>query len=330
MGVVVTGGVRVNKTGGFESMVWENVPLKDGGPGSGEVRIKHTAIGVNYIDTYHRSGIYPVELPCFLGLEAVGRVIAVGSGVDDFKTGDRVGYASGPIGAYCEERDFPSDKTIKIPDFIDDESAASILLKGMTVEYLFNRTYKIKKGELFLFHAAAGGVGLLACQWASAIGAKMIGTVGSDEKVALVRNSGCEVVVNYNKEDVAKIVMDKTSGAGVSVGYDGVGKNTFQTTIDCLGSRGLFVSFGQSSGMIPDVSLHKSFAPKNLYYTRPSLLVYNKTKKELELSSGAVFEMIKKNKISVGVGKRYKLKDAATAHKDLQSRKTTGSLILIP
>ena len=326
----MTKGIKILKTGGVDVMAWTDIEISKDGPKPDEVRIKHSAIGVNYIDTYHRSGIYPVPLPCVLGIEAVGRITEVGEGVGEFFVGDRVGYASGPVGAYVEERDFLANKIVKIPEFIDDAEAAAILLKGMTVEYLFNRTYKIRAGEYFLFHAAAGGVGLIACQWAKTIGAKMIGTVSTEEKASLAKNSGCAFLINYSKDDVVKRVDEITGGGGVSVVYDGVGKNTFQTTIDCLCDRGMFVSFGQSSGMIERVDLHESFAPKNLYYTRPSLLVYNKTKKDLDEGSALLFELIKNKKIKISNIKKYKLKDAPRAHSDLQSRKTVGSLVLIP
>ncbi len=320
--------IQISQTGGTEVMKLKHMELDKNGPKKECVRIKQKSIGVNYIDTYHRSGIYPVSLPCVLGLEAAGDVSAVGEGVEDFKVGDRVAYAAGPIGAYAEERDYDSKNLVKIPEYINYDEAAAILLKGMTVEYLFNRTYKIKRGEFFLFHAAAGGVGLVACQWAKAIGARMIGTVGNEMKGALAKKTGCEFIINYSKENVSKTVEEITGGKGVNVVYDGVGKDTFQTTIDCLADRGLFVSFGQSSGMIKDVSLHASFAPKNLYYTRPSLLVYNKTKKALSNSSAVLFNMIKENNIKVENIKKYNLEDAAKCHEDLQLRKTHGSLIL--
>jgi NADPH2:quinone reductase len=244
--------------------------------------------------------------------------------------GDRVGYASAPIGAYVEERDYPADKLIKMPDFINDDEAASVLLKGMTVEYLFNRTYKIKPGEFFLFHAAAGGVGLFASQWARTVGARMIGTVSTEEKADLAKKAGCEFLINYKKENVVEKVKEITGGSGVAVVYDGVGKDTFEITLNCLCDRGLFVSFGQSSGMIDPVSLHKAFAPKNLYYTRPSLLVYNKTKEDIIKSSEYLFGLLKNKKIQVSNITKYNLKDAAQCHKDLQLRKTTGSLVLVP
>ncbi len=326
----MTKAIQIKKVGDPSVMEWSDVTVKKDGPKKGEVRIKNTAIGVNFIDTYHRSGVYPVALPCVLGLEGVGIIEGVGDVGGQFDVGDRVGYTSAPLGAYSEIRDYPSDKIFKIPDFIKSEDAAAILLKGMTVEYLFNRVYKIKKGEFFLFHAAAGGVGLVACQWARAVGAKMIGTVGNKEKGVLAKEYGCEHVINYNEEDVVSKVMDITEGRGVPVVYDGVGKNTFEITLACLDAFGLFVSFGQSSGMIGVVNLHSVFAPKNLFYTRPSLLVYNKTQKDVEKSSGLLFGMIKDKKIKIYINKKYDLKNAKEAHIDLQARKTVGSLVLIP
>ena len=322
--------IQIKKTGNTDVMEWTDNNLIKTGPGKEEVRIGHSAIGVNFIDTYHRSGVYPVPLPCVLGLEAVGIIDSVGEGVNGFKEGDRVGYAAGPLGAYCEKRDYPAKNIIKIPDFINDFEAASVLLKGMTVEYLFNRTRKLKKDEYFLFHAAAGGVGLLASQWSKHIGSKMIGTVSTESKGELAREAGCDFIINYKEENVSKKVMDITGGAGVSVVYDGVGKDTFRQSLDSLSDRGLFVSFGQSSGMIAPVNLHEVFAPKNLFYTRPSLLVYNKSRNELIQSANSVFELIKRKSIRLDNIKKYPLKDAADAHKDLQSRKTVGSLILVP
>ena len=326
----MTKAIQIKEVGGPNVMEWVDSPIKKEGPGPGEVRIKNTAIGVNFIDTYHRSGVYPVTLPCVLGLEGVGIIEEVGEAVELFAVGDRVGYASAPLGAYSEKRDYPSDKVFKIPDFIKSEEAAGILLKGMTVEYLFNRVYKLKKGESFLFHAAAGGVGLVACQWARAIGAKMIGTVGNKEKAFLAKEYGCEHTINYKEENVVERVMDITGGRGVPIVYDGVGRDTFEITLACLHDFGLFVSFGQSSGMIEDVNLHSVFAPKNLFYTRPSLLVYNKSQKDIGVSSSLLFKMIEDKKIKIHINSKYGLKNAKEAHIDLQSRKTVGSLVLIP
>jgi NADPH2:quinone reductase len=297
-----------------------------------EVRIKHSAIGLNYIDTYHRNGIYPLQekLPVCPGLEAAGKIIEVGKKVRNFEIGDKVCYASTPLGAYCEIRDFPASKIIKIPKNISENTAASILLKGMTVEYLFERLYKIKKNEIILFHAAAGGVGLIACQWAKSIGCKMIGTVGSDEKAKLALKNGCTYAINYKKENVVKRVMEITNGKGVSVAYDGVGKDTFEISISCLDFRGLLVSFGQSSGMVHDINLHKTFNPKSLFYTRPTLMHYNLTRDELTNSSNLLFEKIINKKINENIFKIIDLQLASDAHSLIESRKTVGSIILKP
>jgi len=296
------------------------------------IRIEQSSIGLNYIDTYHRSGLYPLpsNLPICLGLEAAGEIIEIGKDVNNLKIGDRVAYATVPLGAYCEIRDFEADKVVKIPEYLSNDEVASVLLQGMTVEYLFERLYKIKKNEYILFHAAAGGVGLLACQWAKSIGCKMIGTVSSDEKKDLAKKNGCELVINYTKENVFEKVMKITNNKGVSVVYDGVGKDTFKISINCLETRGLMVSFGQSSGMVDKVDLHKTFNPKSLFYTRPTLMHYTKNKEELLTSSTNLFKKIKENEITTNIFKKYDLKNADKAHEMLQSRKSTGSIILKP
>ena len=322
--------IIIETNGGPEALKFVSYELSNKKLGSKEVRIEQSSIGVNFIDTYHRSGLYPVELPTGVGLEAVGKIVEMGPNVDGFGLGERVGYAAPPLGAYCQIRDYPSEKIFKISQEISDDDAASILLKGMTVEYLFNRTYKIKRGETILFHAAAGGVGLIACQWARAIGCKIIGTVGSDEKAEIATKNGCDYIINYSSEDVVKKVMEITNNSGVPVVYDGVGKDTFKTSIDCLSKRGMFVSFGNASGMTPMTDLFSSFAPKNLFFTRPSLMVYNNTREELNKSSGLLFQMIKEKKIKPLVSKVYDLKDAQQAHSDLEKRKTFGSLVIKP
>ena len=323
--------IVISKLGGPKVLKYVNYHI-DNKIADESVRIEQTAIGLNYIDTYHRSGIYPLpkELPVCPGLEAAGRIIALGSNVQNFKIGDKVCYASVPLGAYCEIRDFPSSKIIKIPKEISEITAASILLKGMTVEYLFERLYKIKKNETILFHAAAGGVGLLACQWAKSKGCNIVGTVSSNEKVELAKENGCTHVINYKTENVINKVKEITQGKGVSVVYDGVGKDTFELSIGCLGYRGLLVSFGQSSGMIPDVNLHKIFNPKSLFYTRPTLMHYNLTRDELENSSNLLFKKIIKKEIKEHIYKVIELKNASEAHKLIQSRKSFGSIILKP
>ena len=296
------------------------------------VRIKQTSIGINYIDTYHRSGIYPLpnKLPVCPGIEASGEVIEIGSNIINFKVGDKVCYAAPPLGAYCEIRDFSENNLIKIPEFLSEEHAASILLQGMTVEYLFERLYKLNKNEIFLFHAAAGGVGLIACQWAKSIGAKMIGTVSTKEKALIAKENGCEYVINYKEEDVLSRVKEITNNLGVKVVYDGVGKDTFLSSIECLQYRGLMVSFGQSSGMVDKVDLHQTFNPKSLYYTRPTLMHYTLNRKELDISSKTLFDKMKNETIKNHIFGKIELKDATEAHKLLQSRKTFGSIILKP
>ena len=323
--------IVISKLGGPEVLRYQNYELSEDIKNN-DVRIKHTAIGLNYIDTYHRSGVYPLpsELPTCPGLEAVGNVVNIGSNVSHFNIGDRVAYATTPIGAYCDERNFPEDKLIKIPDYLNDDDVASILLKGMTVEYLFDRLYKIKKNEFILFHAAAGGVGLIACQWAKSVGCKMIGTVSTEEKAELAKEYGCEYIINYKTDDVVKKVMEITEGKGVSVVYDGVGKDTFDDSINSLSIRGLMVSFGQSSGMVDKLDLHKTFNPKSLFYTRPKLMDYTINRRELLDCSDKLFTKMKNKEIKTNIYKKFKLKDAGVAHQILQSRKTFGSIILEP
>ena len=323
--------IIINKVGGPDVLEYVDYTLPDMPPNNC-VRIKQTSIGLNFIDMYFRSGVYPApsSLPICLGLEAAGEVISVGEDVKDFFIGDRVCYASAPLGSYCEIRDFPTKSLIKTPDHITNDEAASILLQGMTVEYLFKRLYEIKKNQFVLFHAAAGGVGLIACQWARAVGCNLIGTVGSEEKGEIAKKNGCSYIINYKKENVVERVKEITEGAGVPVVYDGVGRDTFQISLSCLSMRGMFVSFGQSSGMVPDVNLHKTFNPKSLFYTRPTLMHYNFTRKEIIESSSALFKMVRDGKIKVNLSKVYKLKDATSAHIDLQSKKTHGSVILKP
>ena len=324
--------VVVSKLGGPEVLKYENYEL----PKNVEenmVRINQTSIGINYIDTYHRTGIYPlpVEIPFCLGVEAAGDVIEIGDNVSNLKVGDRVAYSfSPPIGAYCEVRDFDAQRVVKLPEYISNDEAASILLQGMTVEYLFERLYKLKKDEVFLFHAAAGGVGLIASQWARSNGAKMIGTVSTKEKANLAKNNGCEFAINYKTDNVYEKVLEITKDVGVNVVYDGVGKDTFDISLKCLNFRGLMVSFGQSSGMIENVNLHSKFNPKSLYFTRPTLMHYIKNREELELSSNRLFKKIKNKEIKPNIYKKFKLSDAADAHRLIQSRKSSGSIILEP
>ena len=323
--------IVISELGGPEVLKYQDYVLSDKVLNY-NVRIKHTDIGLNYIDTYHRNGTYPLpsELPVCPGMEASGEIIEIGNNVTNFKVGDRVAYATPPIGAYCEIRDFPEEKLIAIPNFLENDEVASILLQGMTVEYLFERLYKIKKGEYILFHAAAGGVGLIACQWAKSVGCRMIGTVSTNEKAELAKKYGCEFTINYKEEKVHEKVMEITNNKGVPVVYDGVGKDTFHDSINSLSTRGLMVSFGQSSGMIEKLDMHKTFNPKSLFYTRPSLMGYTLNREELLNCSNNLFEKIKNGKIKKNIYKNFKLEDASEAHKTLQSRKSVGSIILKP
>ena len=323
--------IVISKLGGPEVLKYQNYDLPNNIKDN-QVRIKHTSIGLNYIDTYHRSGIYPLpsNLPVCPGMEAAGEVIEIGNNVQNFKIGDKVAYATPPIGAYCEIRDFPEEKLIAIPDFLQNDEIASILLQGMTVEYLFERLYKIKKNEFILFHAAAGGVGLIACQWAKSVGCKMIGTVSTKEKANLAKENGCEFIINYKKENISERVMEITNNNGVPVVYDGVGKDTFEESIKSLSTRGLMVSFGQSSGMIEKKDMHKTFNPKSLFYTRPSLMGYTLNREELLNCSKNLFKKMKNGEIKSNIYKKYKLYDAKKAHELLQSRKSVGSIILEP
>jgi len=323
--------IIISKLGGPEVLESQNYEL----PSTikyNEVRIKHTAIGINYIDTYHRSGIYPLpsELPVCPGMEASGHIVDIGANVKNFKIGDRVAYATPPIGAYCDIRDFPEEKLINIPDFLENDEVASILLQGMTVEYLFERLYKIKKNEFILFHAAAGGVGLIACQWAKSIGCKMIGTVSTDQKAELAKEYGCEYTINYKEEKVSKRVMEITNNQGVPVVYDGVGKDTFQDSLDSLSTRGLMVSFGQSSGMVDKLDMHNTFNPKSLFYTRPNLMNYTHNREELLECSKNLFEKMKNREVKSNIYKKFKLEEVSKAHEVLQTRKSVGSIILKP
>ena len=299
-------------------------------PAKGELHVRHTAIGVNYIDVYHRSGLYPVPLPGTLGLEAAGVVEAVGEGVKGFKPGDRIAYGNGPRGAYAEARNLPANRVLKLAKGVSDETAAGMMLKGMTVRFLLRQTYKIKRGETLVFLPAAGGVGLILGQWAKAIGAKAIGVVGSDEKVEIAKSHGYAHVINSRTEDVAKRVREITGGKGVPVVYDGVGKATFMSSLDCLRPRGLLVSFGNASGPVTGVDLGILAAKGSLYLTRPSLVTYVADDSDLYESGREVLEMVKSGKVKIEINQRYPLADVVTTHRDLEQRKTTGTTILIP
>jgi NADPH:quinone reductase len=320
--------IRIEAVGGPEVMKVVDVDVPP--PGKGEVRIRHTAIGLNFIDTYHRTGLYPVPLPSGIGLEAAGVVEAVGEGVTHLKPGDHVSYGTGPIGAYAELRNAPANRVLKIPAGISDETAAGMMLKGMTVRYLLRATYVVKPGETILLHAAAGGVGLIASQWAKAIGATVIGTVGSDDKKAIAREHGCDHVINYHTEDTVKRVRELTGGKGVPVVYDGVGQATLMTSLDCLSPRGLLVSFGNASGPVKALDLGLLSAKGSLYVTRPTLMTYTASDAELRETAEDLFAVVKSGKVKVPVNQRYPLKDAVQAHKDLEARKTTGTTVLVP
>ena len=320
--------IRIHETSGPEVMKLEEVEPQD--PGKGEVRVRHKAIGLNFIDTYHRSGLYPVPLPSGLGMEAAGVVEAVGPGVKGVKAGDRVAYGVGPIGAYAEAKNHPANRLSKIPKGINDEQAAAMMLKGMTARYLLRETYRVKRGDTVLIHAAAGGVGSIASQWARALGAVVIGTAGSEEKGETAKSNGCHHVINYRSEDVAKRVREITDGKGVPVVYDGVGQATLMTSLDCLRPRGLLVSFGNASGPVRALDTLWLSQRGSLYVTRPTLMTYVADDKALQETAADLFEVVKSGKVKIRVNQRYRLQDAAQAHRDLESRKTTGASILLP
>lgn len=324
----MTHAIRIHETGGPEVMKWEEVSV--GEPGPGQIRVKHSAVGLNYIDTYHRSGLYPVELPSGIGLEAAGVIEAVGDGVTDLAEGDRVAYASPPIGAYAETRLMPSDRVVKVPESVDDKTAAAMMLQGMTVEYLLRRTFKIEKGMTVLYHAAAGGVGLIFCQWAAHLGATVIGTVSNDEKAALAKAHGCAHTINYTTENFVDRVKELTNGEGVPVVYDGVGQSTFDGSLDCLAPFGLMVSFGQSSGPVPPFNSGILAAKGSLFLTRPTLMTYTAKRDDLVNSANALFDVVGSGAVKIEVNHEFALKDAVAAHQALEGRKTTGSVVLIP
>ncbi len=319
--------VRITQTGGAEVMQIVDVPV--GAPSAGEVLIKHKAVGLNYIDVYFRTGLYKQVLPAGLGMEGAGIVEAVGAGVTQFKVGDRVAYAGGPPGAYAERRIINASVLVKLPEFISFETAAAVMLQGLTVQYLFRRTFKVRPGQTILFHAAAGGVGLLACQWARALGVKMIGTVSNDNKGELAKANGCAHVINYVEEDFVTKVDEITQGKGVPVVYDSIGKDTFLRSLDCLSPLGMMVSFGSSSGAVPDFSLNELSSRGSLFITRPSLMHYTAERSELDLMAAELFAMLEAKKLTVNINQRYALDDVARAHQDLERRKTTGSSILL-
>ena len=320
--------VKIEKTGGPEILKFETITL--GKPSLDEVLIEHKAIGLNFIDIYHRSGLYPLELPSGIGGEASGIIKAIGSKVKDFSPGDKVAYAGTPLGAYSTERNYPTKNLVKIPDDINFDIAATLMTKGLTTYYLLHKTYPVSANETILFHAAAGGVGQIFCQWAKSLGCKVIGTVGSDEKINIAKKNGCDFVINYSKEDFAKKVLDITKGKGVPVVYDGVGQNTFEGSIKCLKTRGMMVSFGNSSGPVANIDVKKVIQPKGLYFTRPVMGQYLGTKDEIKEGADMLFEKIKLGKVKIEIFKKYKLEDAIQAHKDLEARKIIGPAVIIP
>ena len=320
--------IIINKHGGPE--VLELVDTKVSSPGPKHIRIKNKAIGLNFIDTYHRSGLYPIKLPCGLGMEGAGVVEEIGSEVKKFNIGDNVAYASPPLGSYSDERIIPEKIAVKIPDGITHKIAASIMTKGLTVHYLLFKTYKANAGEIILFHAAAGGVGQIFCQWAKSIGCKVIGTVGSDNKIDTAKKNGCDFVINYNKESFDKKVLEITENKGISVVYDGVGKDTFEKSINCLRPRGMMVSFGNSSGALDPIDVKKYIAAKSLFFTRPGLTHYASARNELEEAAASLFDAVKFGKVKVKIFKEYGLSQARKAHEDLGARKIIGPALLIP
>ncbi len=324
----MTLAVRIHQTGGPEVLKLQNIKLSQ--PAVGEVRVRHTAIGLNFIDIYHRTGLYPLSLPSGLGLEAAGVVEAVGDGVSTLQVGDRVAHGVGPIGAYAEAMNFPANRLSKLPPEISDEHAAAMMLKGMTARYLLRETYKVKSGDSVLIHAAAGGVGSILSQWARALGAIVIGTVGSNEKVDLAKSFGCNYVINYHSEDVSQKVREITSGSGVPVVYDGVGQATLFASLDSLKPRGLLVSYGNASGPVRALDTLWLSQKGSLYITRPTLMTYVASDKDLQETAADLFSVVKSGKVKVFINQRYRLAAVDKAHRDIESRRTTGTSILIP
>ena len=320
--------INFSKTGGPEVLKYEKLSFAE--PKENEVLIKHSAIGLNFIDTYHRSGLYPVPLPSGIGLEGAGIIEKVGPGVTNFKENDKVAYAAAPLGSYSTHRIYPTKNLVKVPDGIDLEIVACLMTKGLTTFYLLHKTYPVKKGQTVLFQAAAGGVGQIFCQWAKSLGCKVIGTVGSDEKIKLAKKYGCDEVINYNKENFKDKVLELTNNVGLPVVYDGVGKSTLENSLGCLKMRGTLVSFGNASGKLDPVDVGKLIAPKGLYLTRPSIAHYTSTREELDEASNKLFEMVKSGAVKVEIFKKYALKDASIAHKDLEGRKILGPAIITP
>ncbi|CAN7705199.1 quinone oxidoreductase family protein [Duganella sp. LjRoot269] len=324
----MTKAIRINRVGGPEVMELVDVDL--GPPGPGEAQVRHEAIGLNFIDVYFRTGLYPQPLPGALGMEGAGIVEAVGEGVTEVQVGDRVAYAGRPIGAYAEARNMPAAQLLVLPEKIGFDTAAAMMLQGLTVQYLFHRTVPLKAGDTILFHAAAGGVGLIACQWAKVMGVTLIGTVGSEEKAALATENGAHHVINYNKENFTERVKEITGGKGVSAVYDSIGKDTFIGSLDCLQPLGTMVSFGNASGPVPPFSLSELANRGSLFITRPSLMAYMARREDLEAAAKSLFGVVASGEVKIDIRQRYSLADVAQAHIDLEARKTTGSSILLP
>ena len=320
--------IRIHQTGGPEVLVWEAVDLAE--PAPGEARVRHHAVGLNFIDVYHRTGLYPVPLPSGIGLEGAGVVEAVGEGVDEVRVGDRVAYAGGPLGAYAEVRNIPAHRLLRLPDGIGFETGAAMMLQGLTAAYLLRKTYRVQPGDAVLIHAAAGGVGLLATQWAKALGALVIGTVGSPAKAELARAHGCDHVINYSTENFTARVREITGGEGVAVVYDGVGKDTFAGSLDSLRPMGMMVSYGNASGPVPPLDLIQLSQKGSLFVTRPTLMNYTAKRADLVALGDELFGVVGAGQVRVEVHQSYALKDAAQAHRDLEARKTTASTLLLP
>ncbi|HTZ00626.1 MAG TPA: quinone oxidoreductase [Rhodocyclaceae bacterium] len=324
----MTHAIRIHETGGPEVLRWEEVAVPP--PAAGEAMVRHEAVGLNFVDIYHRSGLYPLALPSGLGMEGAGVVEAVGSGVTEFKAGDRVAYAGGPPGSYAEKRNIPADRLVKLPDGIDFRQAAAMMLQGMTAQYLLRRTYRVQPGDPVLIHAAAGGVGLIACQWAKALGATVIGTVGSDAKAALAKAHGCDHPIVYTRENFTERVKAITQGEGVAVVYDGIGKDTFVGSLDCLRPLGMMVTYGNASGPVPPLDLLELSKRGSLFITRPSLFNYTAKRADLVRSAGELFTAVGSGQVKIEVKQTYPLREAAQAQTDLAARKTTGSTVLLP
>ncbi|MBK7953786.1 MAG: quinone oxidoreductase [Candidatus Accumulibacter sp.] len=320
--------IRIHRTGGPEVMCWEEIEVAD--PAPDEARVRHQAVGLNYIDIYHRNGLYPLQLPNGLGLEAAGVVEAVGAGVSDLRPGDRVAYAGGPVGAYSQLRCLPADRLLKLPDSIDAGTAAAMMLQGLTSAYLLRRTYRVQAGDVVLIHAAAGGVGLIACQWAKALGATVIGTVSTPAKAALATAHGCDHIIDYTHEDFPRRVREITAGEGVAVVYDGVGKDTFVGSLDSLRTCGMMVSFGNASGAVPPFDPLLLSQKGSLFLTRPTLMHYTAKRDDLMALGSELFEIVGSGKVNIEVHQTYPLAEVASAHRDLEARRHSGSTVLLP